>query len=130
MKKVVFILLSVLAIALTSCKYDNASVTVNVKDTAGAPVADRMVFYTDQASLIMDAVLPPTPEELLGLEEGSSWSHVETNKQGTVSFQIMMGVAKLKYYFIVFDLGSNQWVEKEVTLQRGLNEQIDFEVNK
>ncbi|MBR3647425.1 MAG: carboxypeptidase regulatory-like domain-containing protein [Paludibacteraceae bacterium] len=130
MKKVFFVFLSVLAIVLTSCKFENANVTVSVRDTEGAPVANRQVFYTDQASLILSVALPPSPEELLGIEETSAWEHVETNAQGTVSFQVMMGVAKLKYYFIVFDNGSKQWVQKEVTLQRGQNEQIDFEVNK
>lgn len=130
MKKVFFVFLSVLAIVLTSCKFENTNVTVSVQDTEGAPVANRMVFYTDQASLILDVVLPPTPDELIGVEEGGSWLYVTTNKQGTVTFPIVMGVAKLKYYFIVFDEGSNQWVEKEVTLQRGVNETIEFEVNK
>ena len=130
MKKVFFMLLSVMAIAFTSCKIDNANVTVNVKDTAGEPVANRMVFYIDKASYIVGAVLPATPTELAtGIDE-SGWEYVETNAAGTVSFKVLLGVSKATYYFDVFDDGSKQWVEKEVTLVRGENEQIDFVVNK
>lgn len=129
MKKLFFALLSVLAIAFTSCKLDDATVTVSVKDKLGDPVANRAVFYTDQASLILGSVLPPSPTELLLLDD-ESWEYVETNKQGTVTFKILMGVAKAQFYFLVFDEGSNQWEQKEVTLQRGLNEEIEFEVNK
>ena len=128
MKKVFFALLSVLAFAFTSCKLDNATVTVSVTDKEGSPVAFREVFYIDKASRILDVVLPPSPDELIGIDEGS-WEYVKTNKSGTVTFKILMGVAKANYYFIVFDEGSKQWVEKEVTLQRGLNEQVDLEVN-
>ena len=130
MKKVFFMLLAVMAIAFTGCKVDNAKVTVSVKDTAGYPVANRYVFYIDKASYIAGAVLPATPTELItGLDE-SGWEVVETNNSGVVTFNIAMAVTKAKYYFVVYDLGSNQWKEKEVELVRGQNEQIDFVVNK
>ena len=130
MKKVFFMLLAVMAVAFTSCKVDNANVTVSVKDTTGAAVADRYVFYIDQASYIAGSVLPPTPTELLtGLDE-SGWAVAETNAQGIVKLQIALGVAKAKYYFEVYDLGSNQWKEKVVELVRGQNEQVDIVVNK
>ena len=60
MKKVFFAIMAVLAIACTGCKTDNASVTVTIKDKANNPIKDRAVFYTDKASLIAEAVLPPT----------------------------------------------------------------------
>ena len=129
MKKVFFAFLAVLAIAFTGCKTDNASVTVTVKDTANNPIASRAVFYTDKASLIAESVLPPTPEALIGLDD-SSWSYVETNSQGTVTFNVMMSVANLTYYFVVFDLGSNRWVQKEYNLKRGANQDIEFVLNK
>ena len=129
MKKVFFAFLAVLAIAFTGCKTDNASVTVTVKDTANNPIASRAVFYTDKASLISESVLPPTPEALIGLDD-SSWSYVETNSQGTVTFNVMMSVANLTYYFVVFDLGSNRWVQKEYNLKRGANQDIEFVLNK
>ena len=129
MKKVFFAFLAVLAIAFTGCKTDNATVTVTVKDTANNPIASRAVFYTDKASLIAESVLPPTPEALIGLDD-SSWSYVETNSQGTVTFNVMMSVANLTYYFVVFDLGSNRWVQKEYNLKRGANQDIEFVLNK
>ena len=130
MKKVLLLMLSVMAIAFTSCKTDNANVTVSVKDTAGEPVANRYVFYIDKASYIAGAFLPPTPTELMaGLDE-SGWAYAETNNQGAVSLQIEMAVAKAKFYFIVFDDGKKNWAEKEVELQRGQNDEIAFVVNK
>jgi len=130
MKKVFFMLLAVMAVAFTGCKVDDATVTVSVENTAGYPVANRYVFYIDKASYIAGAVLPATPTELItGLDE-SGWEYAETNAQGTVTLKIAMGVAKAKYYFEVFDLGSNQWVEKEIELQRGKNADIEFVVNK
>ena len=132
MKKVIFAMIAVLAIAFTGCKVEDATVTVNVYDTAGTPVANRAVFYIDKASYIVGAVLPPSPTELMtGLDE-SGWQYVVTNKMGTVTFTIPMAVAKAKFYFLVFDEGSNQWVgaNKEYELQRGKNEEINFEVNR
>ncbi|MBO4250552.1 MAG: hypothetical protein J5884_04775 [Paludibacteraceae bacterium] len=130
MKKVFFMLLAVMAIAFTGCKVEDATVTVSVENTAGYPVANRYVFYIDKASYIAGAVLPATPTELItGLDE-SGWEYAETNAQGTVTLKIAMAVAKAKYYFVVFDLGSNQWVEKEIELQRGKNADIEFVVNK
>lgn len=129
MKKVFFAIMAVLAIACTGCKTDNATVTVTVKDTANNPIKDRAVFYTDKASLIAEAVLPPTPEALIGLDD-SSWAYAETNSQGTVTFNVPMTVANLTYYFVVFDLGSNRWVQKEYNLKRGANQDIEFVLNK
>ena len=129
MKKILLSFLAVMALVLTGCKIENADVTVTVMDTMGAPVANRYVFFTDKASAIMDAVLPPTPTELIDLES-ESWSYVVTNKLGTVSFTIPMLTSSLTYYFIVFDEGSNSWKDKEVKIQRGKNEEIVFEVNR
>jgi len=129
MKKVFIALLAVAAIALTSCKFDNAHVTVSVIDEFELPVANRAVFYTDKASLIIGAVLPPTPEELIGLGD-SSWEYVTTNQLGYVTFDVLMGVSKMKYYFIVYDEGTRGWKEKEVELQRGKNEEIVIAVKQ
>lgn len=129
MKKVLFAFLAVLAIAFSGCKSDNANVTVSVKDKANNPIASRAVFYTDKASLIAEAVLPPSPEELIGGGE-SSWSYVETNSQGVVEFKVLLSVADLKYYFIVYDDGSKSWAQKEVTLKRGGKHEVEFVLNK
>lgn len=130
MKKILFLLISVMAIAFTSCKIENATVAAHVEDTAGAPVADRYIFYIDKASYIIGAVLPPTPTEMVsGLDE-SGWEYVVTNKAGNVTFNLPLAVAKANYYFIVFDEGSQNWVEKEVTIHRGQNEEISFVVNR
>ena len=129
MKKVFFALLSVLAIAFTSCKFDNANVTVSVKDKDGDPVADREVFYTDKASMIIGALLPPSPEELIGLDDGS-WEYRTTNKSGIANLKIMMGVASAKYFFLVYDKETRGWKDKEVTLKRGENQDIEFVVNQ
>lgn len=128
MKKVIFALLAVLAIVFTSCKFESAKVTINVTDKEGAPVAFREVFYTDKVSAILDVVLPPSPDELIGISDGS-FQYVKTNKQGTVTFSEILGVSKLNYYFIVFDEGSKQWVDKEVTLYRGQDIEVNLEVN-
>jgi len=129
MKKVLFALLAVVALALTSCKFDNAHVSVYVSDEFELPVANRAVFYTDKASLIIGAVLPPTPDELIGMED-SSWEYVLTNQLGYAKFDVLMGVSSMKYYFIVYDEGTRGWKEKEVTLRRGENEDIEIQVKQ
>lgn len=128
MKKVFFALLSVLAIAFTSCKFDNANVTVSVKDKDGDPVAGREVFYTDKASMIIGAIIP-SPEELIGLDDGT-WEYAKTNKLGLANLKIMMGVASAKYVFIVYDEETRGWKNQEVTLKRGENQDIEFVVNQ
>ena len=130
MKKVFLALLAVLAIVLTGCKFENANVTVYVGDKDGYPVAGRYVFYTDKASAILDVVLPASPEELAGLEYDDVWDYEKTDRLGIAEFKILMGVAKMNYYFVVYDEGKKDWVTKEVTLKRGENEEIEFEVTK
>ena len=128
MKKLAFVLVAMLALVCTSCKTETSKVTISVKDALGVPVANRYVIYTDEASYIIDAVLP-SPEELAtDLEE--CWEIAETNVAGTVTLDITLAVAKLRYYFEVYDLGSNKWIEKDVVLHRGVNETIEFVVNK
>ena len=128
MKKILFALLAVLTLVLTGCKIDNAKVTVSVKDTAGNPVADRYVFYTDKISAITDLVLP-SPEAMLEGDDGT-WQYGSTNAQGTVTFNIIMVVPSLTYEFVVYDLGNGDPIIKEVKVKRGEANEVEFEVNK
>ena len=130
MKKVFLAFLAVMALVLTDCKFDNANVLVYVEDKDAYPVAGRYVFYTDKASAILDVVLPASPEELAGLEYNDIWEYEKTDKLGMASFKVLMGVAKMNYYFVVYDEGKKDWISKEVTLHRGENEEIDFVVTK
>ena len=130
MKKVFLVFLSVMAIALTGCKIENANVEVSVKDTIGLPVAKRAIFYIDKASYIISAALPPSPEELItGIDE-SGWDYAETNSLGTVTLNIPLIASKVDFYFEVFDDGSKKWIEKKVELRKGQNDPIEFVVNK
>ena len=128
MKKLTFVLVALLALAFTGCKTETSKVTIYVDDTTGAPVNSRYVFYTDAASYIIGAVLP-SPEELITDTE-DCWEVAQTNAQGTVTLNISLSVAKLTYYFEVYDFGANQWKEQSIELHRGNNADIRFTVNK
>ena len=128
MKKLALVLVALLTMVFTGCKTETSKVTVHVEDTLGAPVADRLVFYADWASLIIGEVLP-SPEELV-LDYNDSWEYAETNKSGKVDIIIPLSLSKLSYVFAVYDRGSNQWIKETRELHRGQNEEIKFEVNK
>ena len=130
MKKLFFVLLSVMAVALTGCKFDNATVTVTVMDKYEDPVPNRYVLYQDKVSAILDLVGPLTPEEIVEGVEDSNWDYVKTDKYGTVTFQIVMGVSSLNYYFYVYDEGAKKWLSKEVSVKRGGTTEVDFVVNQ
>ena len=128
MKKFALALVALLTMVFTGCKTETSTVTVNVEDTMGMPVGNRYVFYADIASVIISDIAP-SPEELInGMSD--CWEYVQTNNYGTVNINIELSVKSLKYYFLVFDLGTNKWQEKTVTLQRGVNDEITFVVNK
>lgn len=127
MKKVLLLLVSVMAIALTGCK-NEATISVSVKDNDGAPVADRYVFFTSKVAAIADLVLPPTPDELVSGDSGT-WSYILTNRSGVAETTFDMGVSKAKYIFCVFDQGtSDHWKSQEVELRKGTNDPIEFKV--
>ena len=128
MKKLAFALVAMLALVFTGCKTETSEITVYVEDASEMPVAQRQVFYADWASLIIGEVLP-SPEEL-ATDINDSWEYAETNKDGKVVIPISLSVAKLKYQFMVFDLGVNKWVEETRELHRGVNDEIVFKVNK
>ena len=125
MKKVLLMMLSVLAIAFTSCKVEDANVTAYVEDKDGAPVEKCYVFYIDKASYILDAVLP-SPETLLTGDNYSDWSYVVTNKLGFADIKVPLAVSKAKFYFFAYDEINKKWYDKEVTLRKGENEPIEF----
>lgn len=128
MKKIAFVLVAMFAIVLTGCKTERSKVTVTVEDSLGLPVAQRYVFYADYATLITDAIAP-SPEELAtGVSD--VWEVATTNAAGFVTLDISLSVAKLKYCFMVYDMGSKDWKEKTVELRRGVNEEINFVVNQ
>ena len=84
MKKLFFVLLSVMAVALTGCKFDNATVTVTVMDKYEDPVPNRYVLYQDKVSAILDLVGPLTPEEIVEGVEDSNWDYVKTDKMDSL----------------------------------------------
>lgn len=126
MKKLAFVLVALLTLAFTGCKVETSKVLVSVEDRVGDPIADRYVFYVDWATYILDGLLPADP--LSGISD--VWEVAQTDKTGTVTLSIPLGVSKLKYEFAVFDNGTGKWVEKTVELHRGVNEVIEFVVNK
>lgn len=128
MKKILLVLAAMFTLVFTGCKVENSKVTVSVKDTVGEPVNKCPVFYADYASIIWDAVLP-SPEQLI-TNIDDCWEYAETNTQGTVTLNIPLAVSKLKYCFAVYDQGSHEWITKDVELVRGVNEEIEFVVNK
>lgn len=128
MKKIAFVLVAMFAIVLTGCKTERSKVTVTVEDSLGLPVAQRYVFYADYATLITDAIAP-SPEELAtGVSD--VWEVATTNAAGFVTLDISLSVSKLKYSFMVYDMGTKEWKEKTVELRRGVNEEINFVVNQ
>ena len=99
MKKLAFVLVALLTLAFTGCKFENSKVLVTVEDKYGDPVADRYVFYVDWATYIIDGLLPADPFS----DTSDTWEHVVTDKLGTATIPITLGVSKLKYEFAVYD---------------------------
>ncbi len=128
MKKVALVLVALLTIVFTGCKSEKSNITVIVEDEMGAPIANRHVFYVDEASCIIDELLP-SPDAMI-TNVNDSWEVAQTNAYGKVTFKISMSVDKMKYYFEVFDEGSNQWQEQKLDLLRGKDETIKFVVNR
>jgi hypothetical protein len=128
MKKLTFVLVALLTLAFTGCKVETSKVTVSVTDKAGAPLADRYVFYADVVSVALEE-LAPSPESLI-TDTSDAWDAVSTNAQGTVEFNINLGVSKLSYYFMTYDYGKLNWEIKTVELHRGKNADIVLEINK
>ncbi len=128
MKKITLVLVALLTLVFTGCKTEDSKVTVNVHDTLGVPVANRYVLYADYASIITEEILP-SPEALL-TDIPDYYEYAQTNAAGSVVIPMSLSVSKIKYYFTVFDEGSNKWIDKTVELKRGVNEEINFEVNK
>ena len=128
MKKLTFVLVALLTLAFTGCKVETSKVTVSVTDKAGAPLADRYVFYADVVSAAIEE-LAPSPESLL-TDTSDAWDAVSTNAQGTVEFNINLGVSKMSYYFMTYDYGKLNWEIKTVELHRGKNADIVLEINK
>ena len=128
MKKLAFVLVALLTLAFTGCKVETSKVTVAVTDKAGVPLADRYVFYADVVSVALEE-LAPSPESLI-TDTSDAWEVVSTNAQGTVEFNINLGVSKLKYYFMTYDYGKLDWEIKTVEMHRGKNEDIVLVINK
>ena len=128
MKKVIFVLVALLTLVFTGCKVETSKVTVSVEDKLGTPLANRYVFYIDYATYILSEAFP-SPEELAtGVSE--DWEVAKTNAYGTVELEIRLGVSKLQYCFVTYDMGTMKWVEKDVELKRGQNADIEFVVNQ
>ncbi len=128
MKKLSLVLVALLTLVFTGCKTETSKVTIIVEDTAGLPVANRYVLYTDAASYIVESILPSPESVVTDVEE--CWEIAQTNTAGKVELNIELSVSKLHYYFEVPDFGSNKWIEKDVELRRGQNDEIKFVVNK
>lgn len=128
MKKIALVLVALLTLVFTGCKSEKSNVTVIVEDELGIAVPNRYIFYTDEASYIIDELLP-SPDAMV-TNVNDSWEVAQTNAYGKVTIQISMSVDKMKYYFEVYDAGSNQWKEQTPKLVRGKDETIKFVVNR
>ena len=129
MKKILLVLVAMLTMVFTGCKVENSKVTVAVEDTTGVPVSGRYVFYADFASIIVGEVLP-SPEQLITNIE-DYWEYETTNAQGVATITIPLAVSKMTYRFMVYDEGSSDpWKYKDVSIHRGVNEEIKFVVSK
>ena len=118
-----------LTMVFTGCKVENSKVTVAVEDTTGVPVSGRYVFYADFASIIVGEVLP-SPEQLITNIE-DYWEYETTNAQGVATITIPLAVSKMTYRFMVYDEGSSDpWKYKDVSIHRGVNEEIKLVVSK
>lgn len=128
MKKSILFCLAAAALMFTfqACSVKTSKVTVSVYDTAHEPVANRYVLYTDLATSIFDIAIPD-PTDPLGVE---GYEYAQTNAQGIVTINIDLAVKSLKYYFYVYDEGSKQWKDQTVTVKKGDDIDIEFEVNK
>ena len=130
MKKTIFFLAAIfVALSFASCEVDTSKVTVTVTDMNGNPIADRNIYYTDLASVIIGVALPD-PDAPLKDENDNELPHGTTNAQGVVTFTYSLAVSNLHYFFYVYDDGANQWLEKSLKLKRGYNSEIAFQVNK
>ena len=128
MKKLAFVLVALLTLAFTGCKVETSKVTVAVTDKAGVPLADRYVFYADVVSATIEE-LAPSPQSLI-TDTSDAWEVASTNAQGTVEFNIHLGVSKVNYYFMTYDYGKLDWEIKTVEMHRGKNEDIVLVINK
>ncbi|MBQ3673833.1 MAG: hypothetical protein II928_05105 [Paludibacteraceae bacterium] len=130
MKKVLFVLAACLTIALgfTSCNSGIAKVTVEVKDFDNNPIADRKVYYTDLASVIIGIALPD-PNAPIKENNDDHLCYGTTGPQGTVTFEYNIW-GDLIYYFYVYDEGANQWREQHVTLKKGYVKELSFQINE
>lgn len=129
MKKILLVLVAMLTMVFTGCKVENSKVTVAVEDTNGAPVSGRYVFYADFASIIVGEVLP-SPEQLI-TNIDDYWEYETTNAQGVATITIPLAVSKMTYRFMVYDEGSSDpWKYKDVSIHRGVNEEIKLVVSK
>ena len=130
MKKVLFVLAACLTIALgfTSCNSGIAKVTVEVKDFDNNPIADRKVYYTDLASVIIGIALPD-PNAPIEENNDDHLCYGTTGPQGTVTFEYNIW-GDLIYYFYVYDEGANQWREQHVTLKKGYVKELSFQINE
>ena len=129
MKKILLVLAAMFTLVFTGCKVENSKVTVAVEDTNGAPVSGRYVFYADFASIIVGEVLP-SPEQLI-TNIDDYWEYETTNAQGVATITIPLAVSKMTYRFMVYDEGSSDpWKYKDVSIQRGVNEEIKLVVSK
>lgn len=128
MKKVIFVLVALMALAFTGCKVETSEVTISVEDKLGTPLKDRYVFYADVVSVVLDAALP-SPEELV-TDMSDAWDVAKTNAYGVVTLKIDLGVKELSYYFMTYDYGKMDWEIKTVKLERGKNADIELVVNQ
>jgi len=130
MKKILFVFAALLTLAFgfTGCKTETADVEISVVDNNGAPVADRVVIYTDEVSTIIDALVPDPSDPLKDEEDwAEEIKYVRTGAQGTVILRnVIVGI---NYIFYVYDDGSNQWLSQKLKIQKGKNE-VKFVVNK
>ena len=130
MKKVMFVLAAMcIALSFVGCEIRESKVKVYVVDQDNKPVADRVVYYDDLASAVIDAALP-APDEPLRDDQGRELAHQTTNAQGYTTFTLNYLSKSMPYTFYVWDYGSDKWMTKGLNAKAGENYEITLQVNK
>ena len=131
MKKILFVFAALLTLAFcfTGCKETKkAEVEISVVDNDGAPVAERVVLYTDEVSVALDVLIPDPTDPLKDEEDWDNEAkYVVTNAQGYVILRD--AIVGIEYAFYTYDEGSRQWLTKNLKIKEGKNE-VKFVVNK
>jgi hypothetical protein len=130
MKKGLFIIAACLTIAFgfTSCKdFGTAEVTLSVVDYDGFPIANRKIYYTEEASF-WASIIAPAPDAPFNSDDIDDLQWLETNAAGVVTHKIL---SNLEYgYFVLDEAVKDGYLFQSVKLKKDEKKEIVFKVNK